>query len=248
MSVEAITVVLHHSKARGAAKLVLLGIANHINPDNDGAWPSQATLAKYANTSDRAVRSAIDSLVALGELEVEVGGGQSSSQYKPNRYRLKLRCPDLCDGSIAHRRRVEVSDIRVEVSDVRVEVFDNQGGSRLPTNRNRTIKNQENKRATRLDPSKLPREELLKWAQENHPRVNGPLELECFIDYWTSRGSDATRTNWVATWRNWVRNTEKRLPATRVSTPKQTNLQRNLSVVELIARQEAARSVGEVEA
>ena len=240
MSVEAIAVVLHHSKARGAAKLVLLGIANHINPDNDGAWPSQATLAKYANVSDRAVRAAIEQLVALRELEVEVAGGQSQSQYKTNRYWLTLRCPDLCDGSIAHRRRVEVSDIRVEVSD-------NQGGSRLPTNRNRTIKNQENKKPSRLDPSKLPKDELLAWSRENFPKVNGPLELDCFVDYWTSRGSGATKTDWVATWRNWVRNVEKRQSSTRSFTPKQTNLQRNLSVVELIARQEASRTIGEVE-
>ena len=132
MSVEAISLVLHHSKATGTTKLVLIGIANHVNPDNDGAWPSQATLAKYANVSDRSVRTAIDKLIELGEVRVEVAGGHSFNQYKPNRYWLMLTCPASCDGSVSHK-------VRVEDSDIRVEVLGNQGGSMLPTNRNRTV-------------------------------------------------------------------------------------------------------------
>ena len=126
--------VLNHSQARGAAKVVLLGIANHINPDNDGAFPSQARLARYANISDRAVRLAVESLIQLGEVRVEVGGGLSRTQYKPNRYWLTLKCPAECDRSTSHNLD------RVEVFDDRVEVFDNQGGSLLPTNRNITVK------------------------------------------------------------------------------------------------------------
>ena len=115
MSIEALTVVLNHSKAKGAAKLVLLGIANHLGPDADeGAWPSQLRLANYANVTDRAVRDSIDTLVTLGELRVEVAGGNSKNQYKPNRYWITLRCPAECDGSLGHNR---------------VEVSDNQGGS-----------------------------------------------------------------------------------------------------------------------
>ena len=134
MSVEAMAIVLNHSRAKGAAKIVLLGIANHINPDNDGAWPSQARLASYANITERAVRNCVDQLVELGELVVKVGAGNSTTQYKTNRYWLNLACPADCDGTTNHGTR------RVEVFDNRVEVFDNQGGSPLPTNRNRTIK------------------------------------------------------------------------------------------------------------
>lgn len=123
MSVEAIAVVLNHSKATGTAKLVLIGIANHINPDNDGAWPSQERLASYANISDRSVRYAIEQLVALGELRYETAQGNSQNQYKPNRYWLMLSCPADCDGTVNHRR--------VEVYGNRVEECGNQGGSLL---------------------------------------------------------------------------------------------------------------------
>jgi hypothetical protein len=122
MSIEALSIVLNHSQAKGAAKLVLIGIANHLGPDaHEGAWPSQARLAGYANVSDRAVRDAIQTLEQLGELTKETAGGVSRNQYKPNRYWITLRCPDTCDGSPAH--------YRAEVSTDRVEVSDNQGGS-----------------------------------------------------------------------------------------------------------------------
>ena len=115
MSIEALSIVLNHSQAKGAAKLVLIGIANHLGPDADeGAWPSQSRLASYANVSDRAVRDAIETLEQLGELVKETAAGHSRNQYKPNRYWITLRCPETCDGSLGHNR---------------VEVSDNQGGS-----------------------------------------------------------------------------------------------------------------------
>jgi len=130
-----------------------------------------------------------------------------------------------------------------------------QEGADLPTLEKPTLENPHTKKtiskeeqskelkknkASRLDPSKLPQSELLAWASENHPRVNAKLEMDCFIDYWTSKGSGATKTDWVATWRNWVRNSEKRLPVSRTQ-QKQTNLQKNLNLVQLIADKEMGR-------
>jgi hypothetical protein len=122
MSIEALSIVLNHSQAKGAAKLVLIGIANHLGPDADeGAWPSQGRLAGYANISDRAVRDCIETLERLGELTKEHAGGLSRNQYKPNRYWITLRCPETCDGSLGHNR--------VEVFSTRQELSDNQGGT-----------------------------------------------------------------------------------------------------------------------
>jgi hypothetical protein len=107
MSVETLAIVLNHSQASGTDKLVLIGIANH---DGDGgAWPSIATLMRYANVSDRTVQRAIEHLVAMGELAVEVqGGGQKDARYRTNRYRVLVRCPQDCDGSRNHRSRGDV--------------------------------------------------------------------------------------------------------------------------------------------
>lgn len=105
MSVEHIAIVLHHSRAKGTAKLVLIGIANH---DGDaGAFPSQETLAKYANVDVRNVRKAIESLVSLGEVAVHERGGLrrmiASPRHQSNRYEILVKCPPECDRSPNHR-------------------------------------------------------------------------------------------------------------------------------------------------
>ena len=96
--------VLHHSRAGGSEKLVLLGIANH---DGDGgAWPSIATLARYANVEPRAVQKCIKRLVERGEIakDTQAGGLRNTPDYsRPNLYHIKVVCPPECDRSAQHR-------------------------------------------------------------------------------------------------------------------------------------------------
>ena len=113
MSAEAVTVVLHHSKSEGTAKLVLWGIANHHS--DSGAWPSIATLVKYARVSERRVQQIIRELIAIGELAVEEQGGLGQGQYKTNRYFILLQCPEDCDGTMNHRTGVKSGAIRGEI-------------------------------------------------------------------------------------------------------------------------------------
>ncbi|HEY0188166.1 MAG TPA: helix-turn-helix domain-containing protein [Cellulomonas sp.] len=113
MSVESIALVLNHSRARGTAKLVLLGIANH---DGDGgSWPTIATLARYAGGVDeRTVRRSIGELEALGEIVVHVngGGGRSTrNDQRPNLYELLVHCPEGCDRTHHHRVRPPVDNV-----------------------------------------------------------------------------------------------------------------------------------------
>jgi Helix-turn-helix domain len=107
MSVEALTVALHHSRATGTARLVLLGIANH---DGDGgSWPAIATLAKYAGGVDRkTVKRAIDKLEELHEVEQldrEGGDRFTPDHLRPNLYRFLLTCPPTCDRTTQHRTK-----------------------------------------------------------------------------------------------------------------------------------------------
>jgi len=122
VSIEALSMVMNHSKATGSAKLVLLGIANHLGPDaHEGAWPSQRRLADYANMSERGVQKCVDKLVALGELRVKVASGHSRSQYKPNLYWVTVECSEDCDRSMSHHR---------------VEPQYGQGGTPVPSGAN----------------------------------------------------------------------------------------------------------------
>lgn len=104
MSVEALAVVLHHSRAKGTDKVILLGIANHAG--DGGAWPSVATLARYANVEERTVQRSLRALAALGEIEVhEQAGGASGvpAWRRPNRYEVLVSCPITCDRTAHHR-------------------------------------------------------------------------------------------------------------------------------------------------
>ena len=112
MSVESMAIALHHSRATGSARLLLLGIANH---DGDGGtWPSIATLAKYAAVTPRNVQKAIQHLERLGEVRRHVGAGGThltADHMRPNLYQFILRCPQSCDRSSRHRVHGETAPV-----------------------------------------------------------------------------------------------------------------------------------------
>lgn len=98
------SVVLHHSRAKGTVKLVLIGIANHAG--DGGAWPTVDTLAHYANVEPRAVQKALTKLVSLGEVRVHVQAGGThdmDDSRRPNRYDILVECPTSCDRTMNHR-------------------------------------------------------------------------------------------------------------------------------------------------
>lgn len=109
MSIESVAIALHHSRAKGAVKLVLIGIANH---DGDGgAWPSVATLAKYAGVDPRSARRAVEQLEKLHEVkrDLQAGGDRRTADHeRPNLYRFLLRCPPNCDRTSRHRTDAHV--------------------------------------------------------------------------------------------------------------------------------------------
>jgi hypothetical protein len=57
MSYEAVAAALHHSRASTSSKLVLIAIAHYEG--DQGAWPSQNTLAKMTGLGPRSIRRAI---------------------------------------------------------------------------------------------------------------------------------------------------------------------------------------------
>lgn len=117
MSVEVMSWVLHHSPESGTRKVVLLGIANHCDPDGDNAWPSIDTLATYARVSRSAVQRAIAGLVESGALVVDRNGGgtvRTPVDRRPNRYRIVMArgsvhaTPQDTDGVASTRQRGSV--------------------------------------------------------------------------------------------------------------------------------------------
>lgn len=93
MSVESISTVLNTPTPdlTPTQRLILVGIANH---DGDGgAWPSMATLARYAGVTVRAAQKAVATLVECGYItrHIQDGGTRSTPDHlRPNRYELHL--------------------------------------------------------------------------------------------------------------------------------------------------------------
>lgn len=104
MSVEHVAVVLHHSRARGSDKVIIIGVANHAG--DGGAWPSVNTLARYANVSPRAAQDALRRLERMGELRTrrQAGGTPDTPDHRrPNWYEVLVTCPPECDRTPRHR-------------------------------------------------------------------------------------------------------------------------------------------------
>ena len=45
-----------------------------------------------------------------------------------------------------------------------------------------------------------------KWAKSERPELDFKSLTEGFIDFWLSKATNATKLDWDATFRNWVRN------------------------------------------
>lgn len=67
-------------------------------------------------------------------------------------------------------------------------------------------------RATRLPEDFAATPEMIAWARDNTPHV-GAHETAKFVDYWlAASGRNATKRDWVAAWRYWMRGAQDRLP------------------------------------
>lgn len=73
--------------------------------------------------------------------------------------------------------------------------------------------------ATRLPADWTPSDEDIAFCRQESPHLNPRQVGEKFRDYWISKpGKDALKTDWSATWRNWVRR-ENTQPQPRGSPP-----------------------------
>ena len=212
MSIEALTVVLNHSLAKGAVKLILIGIANHINPDNDGAWPSQAKLASYANCSERYVHDAVNELIELGELRVDARGGKSSGGNKSNRYWINISCPDDCDGTTNHRIGKPRTLSHETMNSVH-ETMNSVADTLNPTSDEPYIETLKKPLKETFKTKQLlletwqPNEKLLAMFATKWPLLKAADETEAFMLY--HRGKGSRFVDWDLAYQSWMNRAQK---------------------------------------
>ena len=89
MSVSHISAAFRHSKAKLAARFVLVCLANFA--DEDGrCYPSVTTIARHCGMSERAVHTALETLLRLGEVELLKKGGTINKKTISNLYRVTV--------------------------------------------------------------------------------------------------------------------------------------------------------------
>jgi hypothetical protein len=185
MSFEALTWAVKQNTANSGQKLVLLILANYTNPDTGQCNPSQKRLAEKCSMSHASVKRHIEALEQAGFLSVVnnyKNGGYVACQYVLN---LSSNCTN------------PPSDLSQPLA--QIELQKHKEETRIETKR----------KATRLSEDFVVPDEWKSWAKVNRPDLNINLVADTFVDYWISRAdAGAAKTNWLATWRNWVRNSK----------------------------------------
>ena len=181
MSIEAVSLVLNKSKAQGRAKLVLIGIANHLG--DHGAWPSIATLARYANASERSIKRDIQELITLGELKVDKQAAPINQQYKTNLYWITIK-PGVTDW----------------VS--RGDSSGKSGVTPIGTQTiNRTLKEPIYK-SSKISADFSITDEMQSWLKDKGFALDIKEQTELFIGHYQATGK--VMKDWTAAWRNWM--------------------------------------------
>jgi hypothetical protein len=105
MTVEGLSAVINHSRAKGSAKLVLIALADNGGGPDGNSRRSLADLGRFAGISREAVRRAIGRLVALGEISAVLADEWVE-------YQVLVSCSRRCDGRthLNRRRRSRAPD------------------------------------------------------------------------------------------------------------------------------------------
>lgn len=218
MSTKVVAWVFYHSEASGNDRLVLLAIADEANDDGSNAFPSTTTIGRKARVNERTARRCIERLEAGGELFVLRPVVRGRGHY--NRYVVLMGRPPE-DGH----------SVLLSAEEQRGAGTEKRGGTRrTPT---QIVVDPLTPTSKEVDPpttdaavvaarpTRLPDEFVITapmwtWAldEQHYDKAWVTEQTHAFCDYWRARpGPGATKLDWVATWRNWLRRAATRPPS-----------------------------------
>lgn len=188
-------------------KAVLMSLADNANDAGD-CWPSLAKVCERTCFGKTAVIKAIAWLEEHGALEADrTNGRHSRYTVTPEKYvKEPVRETDRCashTGAGDEPEPVRLADNRCasHTGPVRQADTNHQEPSFKATIREPSA------RGTRLPADWRPSDDLQAWTSRERPDLDPRRVLEQFRDYWRAvAGAKALKTDWDATWRNWVRN------------------------------------------
>lgn len=183
MGIKFMALAIDANVANSGQRLVLLMLANHCNDHTRQCNPSHKLLAEECKMGLSTLKGHINALVDSGLVSIQ--HVYKDNQQRPNSYILNF---DTSQNLATPPARIQ-----------------------LPTGQNLAtepeVEPKKIKRATRLPEGFIVPDDWICWARANRPDLDLKVVAESFVDYWISRGdAGAAKLDWLATWRNWIRN------------------------------------------
>lgn len=182
------------AKVSPAQKLVLLSLSDQAN-DDGVCWPSVATIQGRTSMSERTVFRCLSELEQLGFVRRMQREGRSTY------YLLLDPCQRVTPVTVAVTPDT-VTPTPATVAPITINNHQNHHTA-LPAVAAKTA----NKNGTRLPANfKMPQEWLNFALERGLSKRQAEVEGDNFVDYWASKtGHTATKLDWAATWRMWIR-------------------------------------------
>jgi hypothetical protein len=219
---------------RGTSKPVLIALADMADEDST-CYPGQERLSEMTGLSISSVARALKRLETLGLIVREHRYGARGYRTS-DRYRLQLSV--TLPESLPVTEPTRQSAYQAESLLVTVTPPTGQSDGAL---RAKALKNHQleppavaaQKRGTRIPDDFTVSPEMVTWARERTPLVDGPRSTEMFVNYWrAATGRNATKLDWQATWRNWMLRDQQ--SAERAPRRKQTPEERMNATLSLV--------------
>lgn len=198
---------------------------------NDGAF-DQDSWGTFGNTKART------ELIAKGLVEITSDGFAAHDYLEHQRSRAEieeLTAKRAKAGSAGGRARVAnqafaqasaSASAKQPASKVQPET--DTETEELPNGSSLGAAKRPSARGTRIPDTFIVTAEMRSWATESAPHVDVNRATEMFVNYWRAKaGRDATKLDWILTWRNWLLSDEEK--ASRTSSSRQTPTQRAMT-------------------
>jgi DNA-binding transcriptional MocR family regulator len=190
--------------------MLLIALANFANGEGL-CWPSIKSLAHDSDLGERHVSAELKELARDGYITIEEHAGKS------NHYRLHLAQGVNCGSGVKpaigvnHSAGVNHCASRTTVQGGGEPQFTTTPEPQFTQTVKRTVKEPSVRAKAR--PMPVPddfevTEKMYEWAAKNGwSRNQADRDTEQFLDY--HRGKGSRQADWTATWRTWMRNTDR---------------------------------------
>lgn len=185
-----------------------LVLSLYMSEKGDSAFPGTKRMVADTGLSDRTVRDHLGRLVDAGWLVlVEQGGGR-----RANSYRAVIPTPAAPAG-------VDVPSTPVPAAGhpgstcraPRQQVHPNSNNQHIDQSLRGERRVDRPQRGSRVPEPFDVTEAMQTWVLRECPQVDWRTATRAFIDYWVAvPGQRGVKLDWPATWRNWMRNEQKR--------------------------------------